>query len=494
MTMTLGIEKAQGALTGARYLASLRDGREVWLDGEKVDVSTHPAFAGVTRELARLYDLQHSAQYRDEMTFISAQTGNRVSRSYLLPRSADELRSKARNSEIWMQETWGQMGRLSDFCANFLVGFWDFREELGKVDPRFQANVEAYHLYAQEQDVVLTHALGDPQIDRSSSPTQEPDLALRVVQQTSDGVVVRGAKQLSTLAPVAQEALIYLSATFAMREEEQFVQWFALPMNAAGLKIVCREPLSLHANGYGHFFSSRFDEPDALLIFDDVLVPWERVFLLRDGRTALAGLGRSSPWAVMSTNRRFHQRMLTMVGVASLAAEAIGVDGFKEVGDRLGEMVTYLEIFRLAVEGTLASPKLTPGGLVAPAGSIATGTYAAQVSARMAELLRQVGTSGILMQPSERDLANAELRPYLDRYMRGRNIGVAEKSRLFRLAWDLVGAGYGQRQEMYEYLHRGDLMRNRNNLYRSFDRSEINERIRALLAQPLPHAGGEPGG
>jgi 4-hydroxyphenylacetate 3-monooxygenase len=111
----------------------------------------------------------------------------------------------------------------------------------------------------------------------------------------------------------------------------------------------------------------------------------------------------------------------------------------------------------------------------------------------MAELLRQVGTSGILMQPSERDLANAELRPYLDRYMRGRNIGVAEKSRLFRLAWDLVGDGYAQRQELYEYLHRGDLTRNRNNLYRSFDRSEINERIRTLLAQPLPHAGGEPG-
>lgn len=492
MAGILDVGQAQGALTGERYVQSLRDGREVWLDGEKVDVSTHPAFAGVTRELARLYDLQHSPEHQDQMTYVSPESGNRVSLSYLLPRTVEELRAKADNSSLWMKETWGLMGRLSDFCANFLVGFWDFREELGKVDPRFKVNVESYHRYAQEHDLVLTHALGDPQIDRSSSPTQDPDLALRVVDQHADGIVVRGAKQLSTLAPIAQEALVYLSASFALREEEQFVQWFAIPINAPGLKVVCREPLSLHDNGYGHFFSSRLDEQDALLIFSDVLVPWERVFLLRDGRTALTGLGRSSPWASMSTNLRFHQRMLTMVGVASMVAEAIGVDGFREVRDRLGEMVTYTEIFRLAIEGTMANPRVTPGGLVAPSGSMATGTYAAQLSARMAELLRQVGASGIIMQPSERDLANPELRPYLEKYMRGRNIGVAEKSRLFRLAWDLVGDSYGQRQDLYEYLHRGDLTRNRNNLYLGFDRTEICERIRQVISEPLPH--GEPNG
>lgn len=487
---TLDVDDGSGTLTGDRYVESLRDGREVWLDGQKVDVSTHPAFAGVTRELARLYDMQHSPEYRDQMTFVSPSTGNRVSFSYLLPTTPEELTAKAANSNLWMKETWGQMGRLSDFCANFLVGFWDYREELGKVDPRFKVNVEAYHRYAQENDLVLTHALGDPQIDRSSSPTQDPDLALRVVEEDGDGIVVRGAKQLSTLAPLAQEALVYLSASFALREEEQFVQWFAIPINAPGLKVVCREPLSPRSNGYGHFFSSRFDEQDALLIFDDVRVPWERVFLLRDGRTALAGLARSSPWAVMSTNYRFYQRMLTTVGVASMMAEAIGVDGFKEVRDRLGEMVTYLEIFRLAIAGTMASPRLTPSGLVAPSGSAATGTYAAQISSRMAELLRQVGTSGIVMQPSERDLANPELRPYLEKYMRGRNMGVEEKSRLFRLAWDLAGDSYGQRQELYEYLHRGDLTRNRSNLYAAFDRSEINDRIRKVISQPLPH--GEP--
>jgi 4-hydroxyphenylacetate 3-monooxygenase len=485
--MRLEITHAQGALTGERYINSLKDGREVWLNGERVDVTTHPAFAGILRELARLYDLQHTPEYRDQMTFVSPETGNRVSYSYLLPRTLDDLLAKRRNTEIWMEESWGQLGRAPDFCANIVVGLYDFRQELARHNPRFGQNAVNYHRYCQENDIVLTHALGDPQIDRSASPTQDPDLALRVVRETSDGIIVRGAKQLATLAPLAQEALVYLSASFALREEARFVQWFAIPMNAPGLKIICREPLALRNSGHSHPFATRFDEMDALLIFDDVLVPWERVFLLYDGQLALEGLRRIMPWAGYSSHIRFYHRIQTFVGVATLIAEAIGIDHLPQIRDKLGELISYAEMVRLALRGVEAGATLSPGGLLRPDNSLGFGNFIAQVSERMTAILREVGTSGLVMQPSEADLANPELRPYLDRYMRGRNLGVAEKARLFRLGWELAADSFGMRQELYERLHRGDLLRNRSNLYRAYDRSRIVERIRKLIAEPLPH-------
>ncbi len=483
--MGLETKSANGAQTSARYVESLRDGREVWLDGERVDVTTHPAFAGILRELGRIYDLQHTPEHRDTMTFVSPETGNRVSHSYSLPYTLDELLAKRRNAEVWAEESWGQLGRAPDFCCSIVVGIYDFREELRGNDARFAENAVNYHRFAMENDLCLTHMLGDPQIDRSRSPVQDPDLALRVVRETEDGIVVRGAKQLATLGPIAHEALVYLSASFALREEQAFVQWFAVPMNAPGLKIICREPLALRGTGYSHPFASRYDEMDALVIFDDVLVPWERVFLLYDGVLARKGLPRIMGWAGYSTQVRFYQRVLTFVGVATLIAESIGIDGQPHVRDKLGELITYAEMVRMGLRALEADAHISPGGLMRPGGLPVFGNFAAQVSARLVEILREVGTSGLLMQPSEGDLANPELRPYLDRYMHGKDIGVAEKSRLFRLGWELACDSFGMRQELYERLHRGDLLRNRGNLFGAYDRGRIVERIRALIANPL---------
>lgn len=484
--MVLELTTAQGALTGERYIASLKDNREVWLAGERVDVTTHPAFAGLLREMARLYDLQHTPEYRDQMTFISPETGNRLSYSYFLPRTREDLLKKRRNAEIWMEESWGQMARAPDFMSNVVVGLYDFRHELSALDPRFGENAANYYRYAAEHDLAITHAIGDPQIDRSARPAQNPDLALRVVRETEDGIVVRGAKQLATLAPVSHEILVYLSASFALREERSFVQWFAVPIATPGLKVVCREPLALHGTGYSHPLASRYDEQDAMVIFDDVLVPWKRVFLLYDGPLALQGLGRINAWSGYSSLIRFYYRLQTFIGVGTMVAEAIGVDGFREVRDKLGELISYAELVRLALRGMEAECFVTSGGLMSPATSPGPGIFAAQITPRIVEILREIGASGLVMQPSEADLAHPELRPYLDRYMRGKELGVAEKSRLFRLAWDLVGDGSGSRQDLYERWHRGDIVRNRNNLYLRYDRSRIVERIRKLISAPLP--------
>lgn len=476
-----------GAATGEQYLDRLRDGREVWLAGEKVDVTTHPAFEGMRTTLAHLYDLQHEPEFAETMTCESAEhPGRRISYSYLPPTTPEELLRKRSNTETWARETWGQVARLPDFTANITVGIRDFHTELEANGAGFGTNAVRYNQHAAGHDLLLTHALGDPQIDRSASPSDDPTLALRIVEETDRGVVVEGAKQLATLAPLAHEVLVYLSASFALRDKPEFVLWFALPLNAPGLRIVCREPLAAGPSGYAHPFATQFDEQDALLIFDRVEIPWERVFLKDDGRLALRGHGRIVRWGSYVSSVRLLERFRTYIAVASMVAESIGVDQFREIRGKLGELVSYADLIRLAVRGMEAEAYQTANGFVSPGQGNTVGVFSAQISGRVSEIVREIAASGLVMQPSEADLGNAELRPFLDLYMRGRNVDVATKSRLLRLAWDLVGDGYGSRQELYEHLQRGDLTRNRIRAYEQFDQTEVRARLTKLLSEPMP--------
>ena len=477
---------AKGAKTAKSFVARLDDGREVWLNGQLVNVTQHPAFSGILDELGRLYDLQHTPQYREVMTYLSAESGNPISYSYFAPKDRQELEKKWKNSHIWMEESWGQLARLPDFMSNVVVGLYDFRKALGQANPMFEENVNHYYHYCKENDICLTHAIGDPQIDRSSSPVDNPDLALRVIEETTEGVVVRGAKQLATLAPVSDEVLVYLSPSFAMRERKEFVIWFALPMNTPGLKTLCREPQSVHTSGHKHPFASKYDEQDAMLFFDDVLVPWDRVFLLYDAPLALKGFSRLNTWSLYSSLIRFYHRVETFIGVAQMAAESIGVKQFREIQNNLGELVSYAEMVRLSLHGMMDQCYQTDGGLCAPADTSAIGIFAAQISSRMSEILRQIAASGLIMQPSEADLLSPGLKPFLEKYMGGKDQEVTSKSRLFRLAWDLTCDSYGLRQELYERWHRGDVTRNRINLLKSVDFDQVRAKITRLISQPLP--------
>ena len=495
--MALNTSAGLGAMTGASYIESLKDGREVWLDGERVaDVTTHPAFSGMVHELARIYDLQHTPEYRDQMTFVSPDSGTRCSTSWLLPRSREDLKAKRRNSEIWNRECWGQLGRGPDILAPYIIGLYNARQTFSDIkNPNcdFGENVANYYRYCVENDLFLTHALGDPQVDRSQQPQteqreiKEEELALHVVEETNEGVIVTGAKQLATAAPITNETYVSLSATFVRRADPRFVLAFCIPTNSPGLKILCREPVSQWAGSFGHPLGMLYDEQDSMLFFENVLVPWDRVFMLYDSSPVVqryAGDVNFVEWANLC---RIHERMRLMTAVATLIAESIGVREFREVSAKLGEMVTYTEMWRHAMDGVEHNAYLTDGGLMTLGSLSGMNIYFAQTSARMVQLLREIAGSGLIMQPSENDLANPELRTYLDRYMRGKDVGVEYKSRLYRLAHDLAVSSFGMRQEVYEYWHGGDPNRNRINLLNRYDQDEITGRIKDMLSKPLPH-------
>jgi 4-hydroxyphenylacetate 3-monooxygenase oxygenase component len=467
----------------------------VWLDGEKVqDVASHPAFEGMVRELARIYDLQHTDAYRDQMTFVSPATGQRCSLSWLLPRSHGDLRRKRRNSEIWNEQCWGQLGRGPDMLAPYIITLYDMRDALSAVwHPHcdFGENVVRYYDHCLERDLFLTHALGDPQIDRSEQPQNEPraapeaELALHVVEETAQGVIVHGAKQLATAAPISHETYVSLSATFVRRARPEFVLSFAIPTNTPGLKILCREPVSRWVGSYGHPLGACYDEQDAMLFFDHVLVPWDRVFTLYDASLILQRYQSGVNFIGWANLCRIHERMRLMTAVATMIAEAIGVIEYREVAAKLGEMITYTEMWRHAMDGVEHNAFMTSGGLMSLGPMSGMNIFFAQTSARMVQLLREIAGSGLIMQPSENDLAHPELRPYLETYMRGKGVDVTYKARLLRLAHDLAVSSFGMRQELYEYWHGGDPNRNRINLLRSYDQGEVMRRIRGLLSTPL---------
>ncbi len=495
--MVLDISAAQGAMTGARYKESLKDDRDVWMDGVRIDdVPSHPAFSGIVNELARIYDLQHTDDFRDRMTFLSPESGNRCSVSWLLSRSEDDLKRKRRNSEVWTSQSWGQLGRSPDVLAPFIIALYKARERLSSVKhPHcdFGENVVNYHRYCMENDLFLTHALGDPQVDRSEQPQneqrakREEDLALHVVEETPEGIIVTGGKQLATAAPISNETYVSLSATFAQRSDPKFVLSFSIPTNSPGMKILCREPVSLWNGSYGHPLGVPYDEQDSMLFFDNVLVPWDRVFMLYESGPLLRNFAAGINFSEWANLCRIHERMKLMTAVATMIAEAIGVIEYREVAAKVGEMVTYTQMWHHAMEGVEHGAYMDEGGVMSLGSMAGMNIYFAQTSARMVQLLREISGSGLIMQPSENDLASPELRPYIDRYMRGKDVGPEYKSRLYRLAHDLAVSSSGMRQEVYEYWHGGDPNRNRINLLRGYDQSEIRGRIEDLISRPLPH-------
>src|SRR5579864_9486058 len=493
--MATAVDQRLGAMTGERYIESLRDGREVWLDGKRVeDVTAHPAFRDFVRALADVYD-QQNGHYRDEMTYVDPESGVRTSLSWMIPTNHADSARKRRNSQLWNMLTWGQLGRSPDVLAPFIVNLMTRRQAFGAAQhPRcdFAENIAGYYRYCRDNDLFLTHALGDPQVDRSQQPQNErravpedEEIALHVVEETGEGVVVSGGKQLSTAAVYSNETYVSLSQTFYARNDPRFVLAFSIPTNSKGPQVLAREPVGRWFGSWGHPFQM-LDEQDCMLFFRRVLVPWDRVFFLYEAPARVMGAGPSGAqvnfagWANLE-RALFRFRLIT--AVATLVAEAVGVIEFREVASKLGEMAVNCEMLRLAMDGIEHSSKKQVG--MGPMGP--TAVWMAQTTWRMTELLREICGSGIVMQPSENDLSNSELRPSLERFMRGKDVDVEYKSRLFRVAHDLAMSSFGMRQDIYEYWHAGDPSRNRINLLRAYDQSELIERIKDLCSRPLPH-------
>jgi 4-hydroxyphenylacetate 3-monooxygenase len=474
--------------TGKEYLAGLRDSREIWYAGERVpDVTTHPALQNGALSIARLYDLQHEPDLQDIMTYPSPISGARVGMSSIMPRTLDDLVNRRKMMKVWADATCGMMGRTPDFLNVSIMGFASHRDFFAQCGPQYGENIWRYYEHIREHDLCLTHTLVPPQIDRSKAASQQVDpyLVLGAVRETSDGVIVRGARMLATLAPLSDEIAVYPSTFRGFQGDEQrYAMMFAIPVATPGLKFICREGFDLNRPLWDHPLGSRFEEMDCVAIFDDVLVPWERLFLYRD-----VELYNRMFAATKHLSHVGHQIAVKniaktefVLGVACLVAETIGIKDFLHIQEKLGELITYLETIKGCVRAAEvdAEPNVTGVLCLAQDPLHTVRLMYPYWYPRMIEILQILGAGGFMMTPSARDLDSA-IGPLIDKYYQGANAPGSDRVKLFKLAWDLVGDAIGSRQVLYERFFSGDPIRNMALRYVSYDKTAVIDKVKAFL-------------
>jgi 4-hydroxyphenylacetate 3-monooxygenase oxygenase component len=468
------------ARRGADYVNALRDGREVWYAGRRIDdVTVHRGFTGTIKTLADLYDKQHAPEYRDILTL--EDHGERISYSYLAPKNAQQLGLKRRNIEFWAQQTFGQMGRYPDFCAQLVVGLLDWTHVIEKHDKRWADNARNYYLHCRRQDFCLTHALTDQYYNRSKrvSEQEDPDLILHIVGETKQGPVVRGLRTLATLAPISDEVLVYPNRP-RDPDEADYAIAFAIPMNTRGLKILCRDLYAEHADPERHPLTTRFDEVDAALIFDDVVVPWERVFVYKNPQL-LAGINYIHTWAQYSTMVRLITKLEGFLGVAQLLTEYAGRN--KSPGSQilLSSLMQDIEILRSCMQVAESRGYMSPGGTWAPRLSAAYRVHSIEASDRAERTMEGLLTSTLMLSGGASDLTNGDVGPLVERYFRGGAPNTKEHLRLMAVAADMVMSSFGKRSQLYERLQSGEVDRMRQRLYSQYQDPAPAERLRQFV-------------
>ena len=465
---------------GADYVEALRDGREVWHAGKRIlDVTTHPGFTGTIKTIADLYDRQHVPEYRDVMT--CEYEGERISCSYLPPADSQQLMLKRRNIEFWARATLGQMGRYPEFVAELIVGLRDWAHAIEKVNAQWAENARAYHRYVSRHDLCLTHALTDQYYDRTrpAGKQNDPDLILHVIGETKEGPVVRGLRTLATLAPIADEVIVYPNRP-REPDEADYAIAFAIPMNTRGLKILCRDLYAENADPERQPLTTRFDEVDAALIFDDVVVPWERVFVYKHPKL-LAGINYIHTWGQYSTMLRLVIKLEAFLGVAQLLTGYAKRDSSLQSQILLSSLIQDIEILRGCMSVAESKGYRAGGGTWAPLLSPAYRIHSIEASDRAERTMEALLTSTLMLSGGASDLKNAELGPFVERYFRGGAPNTKEHLRLMALAADMVMTPFGKRSQLYERLQSGEVDRMRQRLYAQYHDKAPAERMEQFV-------------
>jgi|FaiFalDrversion3_1042247.scaffolds.fasta_scaffold00241_5 4-hydroxyphenylacetate 3-monooxygenase len=476
-----------GARTGKEYLERLaKEGPEVWLGEERVrDVTAHPALREAAFQIARLYDLQHQEPYRGYMLFPSPTTGDPVGTQFLLPRSPEDLERRRRMHKTWADATYGLMGRTTDFLSAQLTGWYISADYFAP----YSENVKRYFEYIRENDLFLTHALANPAFDRTRPPSQQADpfLVLGAVRETERGIVVRGAKMIATAGPYADEILVWsFSHSQYTEETAPYALAFAIPTNSPGLKFICREPYG-GGDRFDHPLASRYDEMDTVAIFDDVLVPWDRIFIYRDPdkvnniyKTAMAA------FSAHQTAVRLLSKLEFAAALARYGAKMLKVDQFLHVQDMIGEITTYAELTRAGILAAEAGAKHDAQGYLIPDKKplVAVRNAANRWYPRVREILQLVFAGHLMYLPASDRAFASPIREYVEKYYQGAGVSAKERTRLLRAVADLAVHSFGGRHELYERFYAGDPIRLRAaQQYLGYDWSEANEILRRLLEE-----------
>ena len=476
------------AKTGLKHLQSLRDGREVYLNGKKIsDVTTHPAFKNAVAASAKLYDFQSDQKNIEYMTFESPSSGNRVNRCWQLTKNYEELVIRRKAISSWSQLSAGWLGRSPDHIASSMVGQVMGLEVFEKHSPERAKALWEYFTWARDQDHYMTYVIINPQANRNKSTGEQKDefLATAVVDEDSEGITVRGGKMLGTGSIMANEVL-FANIQPLKPGEEKYAISFAIPMNSKGLKIMSRRSYEESATSiYDYPLSSRFDENDALIYCDDVKVPWDRVFIYKDTNTARAQFQDTYAHYMQNyqSQIRLMVKMQFQIGVARRICETIGTVEMPSVSEKLGHMAAQAAMVEGLVYGMESGGGYYNGYYVPDRNLMYTAqVLTQQLYPEFITSMREIAGGGLIMLPSSvQDFKNPEISKYITATQNSAIGTSQEKVKFMKLAWDAIGSEFASRHTQYEMFYAGAQFVTRGHALRTYDWDRSKNLVDSIL-------------
>ena len=474
--------------TGQAYLDGLRDNREVWIEGERVaDVTCHPGLMRGAQTLADFMDRQHDPRFQDQLSWVD-DTGERCALSFLIPRSVEDIKKRGAAFRIWADWSAGMFGRTPDYKNASITAFAaarDFLKQEGQAD--FAANMVNFYDHVRRSDKVLTHTLVNPQknFDLAKAGKFTEEVALHVVRETDAGMIVRGARLLATLGPTADEIEVFPSTVLKAHDDNvPFAFAFALPIATEGLKLICRDSYDHGKSRFDAPLSARFEEMDAVVVFDDVLVPWERVFMYGD--PAQCNVAFAETGAVVHMMHQVACGKLAkaefFVGLLCAMARATNRDKDMTTKGMVAEAMWIAESQRALLFSAEAQAHADKWGNFVPLRrplDTARNTMPRHYP-RLVELVQLLGSSSLMATPCAADFHN-DLRTDVEQYFQVANLDAHDRVALFRLAHDAAISGFAGRQCLYERFFFGPPQVMAAGYFDLYPRDEMIAKVEDLL-------------
>jgi 4-hydroxybutyryl-CoA dehydratase / vinylacetyl-CoA-Delta-isomerase len=459
-----------GLKTPAQYAESLNDGRVTFWDGERIaDITSHPRFRVPIALTAKDYDYKDPEfgalrSYRDE-------AGGTSHRIYQVPKSEADL---AKRVEL-LQHT-----SIGTAVSGVFMALMSVKDQVAAANPQYGENIERMYRYCRDNDLRGAEVITDPKGDRKrrAHEQDDPDLYVRIVERRSDGIIVRGAKLHITAASLVHELVVM--PTKGMRQDEtDYAVSFSVPVNTKGVSIINRSFAPAELNAFDYPASSHHSMPEGFVVFDDVFVPWDRVFLAGEVQLASKLAQSLGLWERTGGVIAAVEQSELFVGLAQLVTEMQGKESDAVAQASIAELITYAQMLQMSLDYACRHFEKTPSGMVYPntlAINAAKYYYAANYHQTVRYLHDLAG--GLTMTlPLESDLRNPESGRYIRKYLHTKaNVEVETRMRVYNLIRDLTADAYGGWNFVVALQAGGGLSAQRFMMSRTYDIARAKER------------------
>ncbi|UFX47586.1 4-hydroxyphenylacetate 3-hydroxylase [Bradyrhizobium sp. 41S5] len=444
--------------SGAEYLASLRDGRRVYVGGELIeDVTSHPMTKGYANAIAEYYDLHLDPKNQDIATFVDDE-GNQQSMHWFLPRSKEDVIKRREYCDFLCRHFKGGIFTRPPAGMNVVMFTqvddqkpWSDNSRFSGKKRDLSGNIQRQWEEVTSKDLAISPMFLDVQFDRGRDNAMAETPMLKIIEERDDGILVRGWKAIGTSVPFVNHLLI--GNLWRPGQTPEQTVYALIPIATKGISVVARKSNAQpDADPYDRPLATIGDELDAMVYFDDVIIPWDCVQHVGNPEHAKWYPQRQFDWVHLETQIRHCVHAELMVGLALLLTQSLGTSNNPVVQAQLAELIRFRETCRAFMIAAEETGFATPGGLFKPNNIyIDFGrAYYLENQNKMVNMLIDCCGRGVVIQPSKRELEDPYIGPKLAEALRGAEISAHDRIKIFRQISERFLTEWGNRHEMFE--------------------------------------------